>query len=554
MVCTGGVTQVKHHASCSRTPVERIAQGTIPQDTCELTSHFRLLSVSGHYACREDAFRGRVYHTPLFRHNLCLDRKWFVHKPCACNHMNAAFGRVGKCIPQHDPDFVYKHLAPFVRSLAQSIGRHPAVQYVDVYRNMSRKKYLRYEKAHKNLTRQGGQVYTDQSRINMFVKLEGISFDKNNPDCRAIQFRTPEYTLALAAALKRAEHMLYELTDVVGFGLGRLFAKNMNNVQRAEALLAKNHPGWHKIELDASRWDAHYNPTFNKLEALLTQLTCLSPDIVDLMKRQWLNRGSFRTRTQSGTFKAKYEVKGGRMSGDANTAFGNCAIMGCLLAAFGTWSKRNFTFLCDGDDSVFFHDGDVITDEEISAFFLQFGVVMAVENRPEAFEDIGFCQAKPVLVDGRWTMVRSVSKIMSKLGVSPKLAAGRAKYLRTVALGELSLLRGCPVLQAFLQAIIRNCEQNIKNKTQKHRIHKSALEDYFRLKSFIPKDWQVVKHRPVSDLSRASFQRAYGINIEQQLVLERALEGWAFDLGKTRDGEGIDVPNWLFPWLKPEEW
>ena len=172
------------------------------------------------------------------------------------------------------------------------------------------------------------------------------------------------------------------------------------------------------------------------------------------------------------------------MSGDANTAAGNCVIMACMLAAFGKHIGRKFTFLCDGDDSGFFHSGPPISNEEVVVFFRQFGMSMKVEARPTCFEEINFCQSKPVLCDGRYTMIRDPFKILSKLGVTPKLAnpTARAKYVRTVALGELSLSRGCPVVQPFLERVIANCTAQLTPRQRKRGlVNKSALDDYWRL-------------------------------------------------------------------------
>jgi len=564
MVCTGGPKATKSHdRDCPGRLTQPLARGDGFQPACDGSSHFLLLGSTGPSACRGDRFTGRVYHIPLAPLNISRECKWFVHMPCKCNHDNALDGRVGKCVPPYNPDLIKAILQPLSNSLASAAGRHDWIRYYDVYKRMPRKKFARYWRAEQQLRRQGCRAWREQSKIEMFVKLEGIKWDvlKPNPDCRAIQFRRPEYTLQLAAHIKTSEHVLYSLKDVPGFGPGRLFAKNMNPKQRAAALREKmEYVGLngHILELDASRFDAHVNKALLEfVEHNYWIKTCLGPQIKELLKWQRTNYGAYMVQTEVGISKQKYKVEGGRMSGDANTAAGNCIIMACLLAAFGQYTGRRFTFLCDGDDSVFFHDGDPITDLEVTEFFRQFGMSMKIEARPSGFEDINFCQSKPVLIKDVWTMVRNPVKILSKIGVSHKLSdpRGRWKYIRTVALGELSLTRGCPLIQPFLKRVVDVCTSALSQRQHKRGlIHRAALNDYWRLSQWLPSDWSEGKTDQIADSTRESFQRAWGIDIDQQLRLEGTLERWVFDLAKTREGEGVDVDSWTFPWLKPEEW
>jgi len=564
MLCTGGPKTIKSHdQDCPGRLTQPLARGSGSQPACDGSSHFRLLGSTGRHACRGDGFRGRVYHIPLPPIQDARESKWIVHRPCVCNHMNALFGRVGKCIPPHDLDLIKTVLQPLSNSLATAVGRHRRIAYLDVYRKMPRKKFARYQRAEENLIRQGEMALREQSEIEMFVKIEGIKLDPNkpNPDCRAIQFRRPEYTLQLAAHIKISEHRLYALADVPGFGPGRLFAKNMNPTQRAKELRVKYEWLGHHVnilELDASRFDAHMSTALLEfVEHNYWIKTCLGPQIAELLKWQRMNKGAFKVHTESGFVKQKYAVRGGRMSGDANTAAGNCIIMACLLAAFGNATGRRFTFLCDGDDSVFFYDGPIIPDDEIDGYFRKFGMTMKVEARPTTFEEINFCQSKPVRVGGEWTMIRNPHKILSKLGVSHKLGdpKGRWKYIRTVALGELSLTRGCPVIQPFLKQVVDVCTRALTPRQQRRgMIHKAALNDYWRLSHYLPSDWEEGRTLPITPSARESFLRAWGFSIDQQLRLEGTLKRWVFDLAKTREGEGVDIASWQFPWSKPEEW
>jgi len=86
------------------------------------------------------------------------------------------------------------------------------------------------------------------------------------------------------------------------------------------------------------------------------------------------------------------------------------------------------------------------------------------------------------------------------------------------------------------------------------RLHKGAIDDNYRLRELLPEGWEKTPDLPVTAEARNSFRLAYGMDYKDQLQLERALEAWNFDLGRTREGEGVDLESWLFSWLKPEEW
>lgn len=195
MVCTGGPAPYSHDLACPMAGQQLpLGLSSWPKGmpVCEGGGHFRLLKSRGAYACRGEDFRGRCYHIPIAPTRISQRDRWFIHKPCACNHMNALLGRVGKCVPPHDPATIQGLLTPLSINLAKAVGRHQAVPYRAVYANMPAKKRARYARAEKQLKRQGGRVRKWQARIKMFVKLEGIKYtpQKVNPDCRAIQFRS----------------------------------------------------------------------------------------------------------------------------------------------------------------------------------------------------------------------------------------------------------------------------------------------------------------------------------------------------------------------------
>lgn len=477
-----------------------------------------------------------------------------MHNSCLCNHVNALIGRCGKCVPLANTEAVLQLLWPELEQLSVQVGWHPPVEYSEIYKSLDAKKRAGYMRAEQNLINRGHVVTLNDARITMFVKLEGLPFkhDKVNPDCRAIQFRTKEYTLLLASYIRRGEHATYKARDV--WCPGPHFAKNKNPRMRAADLRELFDMGFkHVCEFDASRFDAHVGVPLNKLEAKYITSVSGGDMLHELMEMQQDNHGTFRCRTDLGEAKVKYRSRGGRMSGDANTAYGNCLIMASMLAAFGRSLGHRFAFYCDGDDSVFFHDGPVLGDGHIKKFFREFGMTMVIENRPLKFEHIGFCQARPVQLNGYWTMVRDPFKILSKITVSHKLRdpKGRASYVRTSAMGELSLLRGCPVVQPFLMHLIKTLESKMSSRS-KSKYNKVALAENWRLRNWLPRDWRDAKALQITPENRKSFEDSWGVPIEQQISFEDQISRWSIDMLTTTPGQGVDVDRWEYPWKLDE--
>lgn len=136
-----------------------------------------------------------------------------------------------------------------------------------------------------------------------------------------------------------------------------------------------------------------------------------SKELADLLEYQLVNFGF--ARTVDGLI--KYKVDGCRMSGDMNTALGNCMIMCALVWTFMTDLRRTsgecppFEFVNNGDDVVLFveqRDSSLVLDQ-LPQWFLEMGFTMKVEDPVFRLEHIEFCQMVPLEVKpGDWTMVR----------------------------------------------------------------------------------------------------------------------------------------------------
>lgn len=562
MLCTGGPNPAKHCAQCTG---EVTREARCPQplqfDQCRNSSHFRITSVRGNYACSQRLRPQYLFHCPSLDISLARERDFFMHASCACNNW-AAFRRVALCVPRPEAGFVEATLFPIADRLAMLVGKHQQIPFSSVIQRYSGKKAHDYWVAAGDLQNFDGQAQREHSKIKMFVKKERTVYKetKVNPECRAIQFRDRRFTLEFMSLIVPSEHVFYNLHDVPGFGFGRIFAKSRNPRQRGADLrgkydhLAALGGGPVKILLlDAHRWDAHVNVDLLRVEERFYARTSRHPRRVREMCRwQQHNRCSFR----SGEYSVNYTVDGERMSGDANTAYGNCLLMGTLIAAFCEHLQlEHFTIYDDGDDSVLMYLGPDVADQDVNDFFLRAGVEMAVEGRPTEFEHIDFCQSRPVQLADGWCMVRDPRKLLAAINVSHKLRdpKHRASYISTVCKGEASLVRGCPVLQAVLGTYIEALDAEMSSR-QRKRISKLAIADNYRMSQWLPSNWTQKVERPVTTTARRSFANAWDISVEQQMRYEATPSKAKRLLGKEVVGQGMNLLKWEYPWIRPEQW
>lgn len=534
-VCSNGPGEREHRLGCE----------------CSTRQKRLTLQFDGSYGCAGTFTR--ITHLP--RAPCPLGKSdWFFHEGCACNHINALENRVGACIPYPSRSGL-SLLAERACELSRTVGIHPQATLESVVQGFHGKRRARYMKAHADILR--GGVNVRHARTTMFVKLEGIKYNKEkvNPSCRAIQFRAPSYTLLAASYMKPIEHHLYQVSGGAGFPSGRFIAKNMRPDQRAASMLEKfeSLPGCEVLELDASRFDAHVSKELLEIEHLFWRRCNGSPEFAQLLNWQLVNKGSAYTKQG----RIRYSVVGGRMSGDANTAAGNCVLMSCMLSAFGISLGANFDFLCDGDDSVFFYQGPKVTDKQVIDFFRSFGMTMKIENRTTEFRNINFCQGKPVKLNDKWTLVRDPTKILSKTTVNPKfsLVSLRPKLLKSIAQAELSLNRGCPIIQSYLMALLRIADRHMSKRGRKTDgfLQTHQFAEYRLLRDTLS-NWKKVEPLPVTHQARIDFSVAWGISVSEQLRSEETFASWDFNLMEAGcASDGFDVKKWLYSWQHPED-
>lgn len=369
------------------------------------------------------------------------------------------------------------------------------------------------------------------ARLTTFVKAEKINFTKKpDPAPRVIQPRSPRYNLSVGCYLKRLEKEIYK-------GISRVYDGEAVVMKGYNAHETAGHlrRAWEKYDqpvavgLDASRFDQHVSRPALEWEHAV-YLSCYSghhrKELARLLSWQIANKGVGRA--TDGII--KYAVEGCRMSGDMNTALGNCLLMCAMVWSYCETRGVKHSLANNGDDCVVimerrdlkrFRDG-------LENWFLQLGFTMEVEPAVDVFERIEFCQTQPVFDGARYVMCRNPMVCMSKDTVSflpmsmPRVAKGWC-----TAVGEcgMSLCGGLPVMQEYYQAMLRA--------GRGERIgHHPGLESGFARLA-----WRMDrKFSRVSYFARLSFFEAFGILPGDQIKLEQRLACITPDVTDLRRG------------------
>jgi hypothetical protein len=284
---------------------------------------------------------------------------------------------------------------------------------------------------------------------------------------------------------------------------------------------------------DASRFDQHVSVAALEWEHSLYKSwyrSCSADERAELgslLNKQIVNKGYGRCK--DGTY-IKYVRRGGRMSGDMNTALGNCLIMSGLMFGLQQATGVSFEVADDGDDCVIICErGDAERlQSAIPDHFLSAGFTMEVSATVGRFEEIEFCQCHPVLTPVGPLMVRNPVKVLGTDMAGRKLWHVKPQeMLALVGYGGGHLSPGIPVLQAFYKAL-RTHKPDAKfmdADTGFMRMVQLTLASTKRSLDRVPE-------APIDDATRVSFWHAFGIPPDQQVAIEEKLAAMAIPLSE----------------------
>lgn len=469
-----------------------------------------------HGAPRPPASKGCESHRRLIRIVPPIYGLWhcYTHTNCVCNDLIACTNRVVGKVPLPSWEGVTR-----LRKELVSLWPYRAMSPLTLEESLASfkgSKHKLYQRAYDSLLVE--PLGSKDGRVKAFVKAEKFNpLDKVNPDPRMIQARDPRYNLHLAKYLRPLEHVLYGLKK---HGLP-VIAKCMNPRQRA-ALIAQKWALFNDatcFSIDCSRWDKHVSREILDIEHWFYQLWYPDEHELEvLLAMQKVNRCT----TSNGV---RYTVNGGRMSGDMNTALGNCLLMvGMVYGAMRTLNCH-FEVVDDGDDClVFVETRDFArVAASLPKLFLDYGQELKVENIAHHPQDVVFCQCKPTWNGVEWTMARDWRKVLSqsccgtKHWNDPNLVPGMFGLLGDC---ENALHGGIPILQAFATRL-----RELSGGARSSLIHLDASYQY-RIGAYGLDGIREAPQRIVSDAARVEFERTWGIDPSTQIAIEWHIARW----------------------------
>lgn len=467
----------------------------------------------------------------------------YTHSDCVCNEMLALLNRHQKGGMTPPPPAVVQRLKDTMRTRLLRAAPLEKRSYSEVMGHYAGPKRKALLIARAELI--GDPVKREDSWVKMFLKEDKYTIDGGSdlghkiggPSTtyndmkapRCIQYRTKRYQLELARFLQPVEKMVYGWEDAYGVPI---IAKSRNSHQRAQDLLAKSLEFEDPVFflLDHSKFDAHCSPELLSVEHWFYDQVYDDRLLRRLMEWQLTNKGITKNHT-------KYFTPGTRMSGDLNTGLGNCIINAAMLQDWLNQAGVPGTFYVDGDDSVVIvgrrHAEQLrMCGGGVKEHWLSYGMETKCEVVYE-WEDVDFCQCKPVFDGQSWRMLRDPSRLMSRTMWTCKKLPPRIipRYVKSLGMCELAVGYGMPIAQALAQALIKAGSGKYWSKTDHHM--RVRGEYYSPTRS---------RAREVTAAARESYHRAWGITPEQQVEIEA---GITFELGGVSQEDRSLYADWF---------
>lgn len=448
------------------------------------------------------------------------------NRPCPHNEVTALAMRSMGEVPAQvfgpvstRSELIWRKLAKFARRY-----RGGALSWRETAESYSGALRRRYLEAAKSLEEDGLSSYQDWT-IRAFLKTEKNRLPGKAMKPRLIYPRSPRYNLELASRLKPFEHWLWSrlVGRVLGCGVSRLVAKGLNPRQRANLIKRKfgNFRSCVCFEADGKAFEAHVGPSsLVKEHSVYSAAFPGDGRLRYLLSKQLVLRGT----TSCG---AKFEREGARASGDFNTGMGNSLIFLVeVVSALRSFDLSYFDVLVDGDNVLVFLEQDESADV-LSGFsdsiLRSSGHEVLLERPAFRLEDIRFGGSAPVFLGAKegWTMVREYHRVLSGAFSShiylrePKFAK---EWMVGVAMCELSCALGVPILQEFFACALRRLPAV-------RRVREFAFREYFYLGAWFA---SLANMKPVTIDARVSFERAFGVGIDDQLRIEKSFSNMSF--------------------------
>lgn len=415
-------------------------------------------------------------------------------------------------------------LAGFRRQLLNRLDRPTVVPLAEVplWFHGSRRK--RIARAVERLALEG--LRRKDRRVMSFPKPEKW-WKRSVP--RIIQGPTPEYVASIARFLKPLEKGVFKAIDSVWRSATVMKGKDQDERGRVISEAWSQFAKPVAVGMDASRFDQHVSVPMLKWEhSVYRSVFRDDKELVSLLRDQIAYSGVMVC--NDGII--RYRSEGKRRSGDLNTSLGNilimCGMCHTFVKSLGLVPGKDVRLINDGDDCVFVLDANNLQKlvDGIPAYFRALGFSMVVEEPAYKLESLEFCQSRMVCVSGDWRMVRSPAKALQQDNQLVKDGQfDPVEWCKAVGLCGMHVSRGVPMMQAFYKAMTMGCT------------HSKALEHAeFRRGPVCSLGGGKTssKEEPITEDTRVSFWRAFGVCPAKQMAYEEMAREFAPDFSTAR--------------------
>lgn len=432
----------------------------------------------------------------------------------------------------------FDRLTWFRRKLHNIVGTHSCIspgQFLDFYTGRRR---TIYEGAVKSL--EGLSVQRRDAYLKTFVKAEKINTTKKpDPAPRVIQPRNVRYNVEVGRYLRRFEHYLYRGIDEIWNGPTIIKGYTVEQIGKIARDAWDSFTSPVAIGFDMKRFDQHVSSDALKWEhSVYLDAFCHDSYLAELLEWQLVNKGV----GYASDGMIKYKVDGCRMSGDMNTAMGNCLIACAITHDFFRSRGIRARLMNNGDDCVVICEKEcaAVVKADMVRHWRQFGFQCELECDAEIFEQIEFCQMRPVYDGEKYVMVRNPLVSLSKdsYSVGPWNGINHArKWVNAVGLCGISLTGGIPVVQSYYNMMIRNTQSVNSSGILRDVSFASGFRELARLGNR--------KSGAISEDARFSFYLAFGITPDLQRAMESDYDAHTIEWGFVPQGN---------PRIQPISW
>jgi hypothetical protein len=400
----------------------------------------------------------------------------------------------------------------------------------DVLSGYSGRKAKRYCNAYESLLQY--PVNDTDAELTAFLKAEKINLSaKPDPAPRLIQFPNPRYSLELMTYLKYNEKNFMKAIDSVwgekvvmsGLNCEELGSEMKRKWDMFDDVVA--------VPLDFSRFDQHCSSDALQYEFEYYMAAFPGDEYLQwLLSFQKFPKGT----AVAGDGAIKYSCpQGGRGSGQINTSMGNKIIVCSLMWEYFHEVGLNASLANMGDDcTIFLNKCQLpLLNATLKRWWLNVGYNAVVEDVCKELEHVEFCQSHPIEVEGRWMMVRSPLKSLTKdcltLQSTETAAQIGASYMAISTCGRI-INSGVPISFA-----LHNCLYNASKKYSKM----VEISDEFMFKNVEYGNYERMKglkykRRNIADSTRLSYYKAFGITPDIQILLEDYYSQLDLDFGQ----------------------